>query len=663
MHSHCYRADEMLMLIRVADAFGFKIATFQHGLEAYKIAPEIAKHGAGVSTFSDWWAFKEEARDAIPYNGALCARAGIVTSFNSDSAELMRRFNVEAEKAIKYGGMHRDAALALVTINPAKQLGIDAKVGSIEVGKDGDLAVWSGEPLSVYSRCEWTIVDGKVGFQRADHPTALTADISPPEPASAPASAPADAPPTPAAPLVTAPIARAITDPFPAMGRFALVGATVYPVASDPIESGVVLVTDGRIEAVGKGLDVPAGFARIDCTGLRVYPGMIDSATSVGMSEIGMVRSTVDAREQGSLQGDLRAAIAVNPASDYIPVTRVNGITTVVVRPQGSLISGQSGLMHLSGWTWEQMALVDPLALHVSPPDIGRRRGRFGGGGGGGRFGGPPSADATAEQDRRTQELMDAFAAARAFDKTAKDAASRGVAPPAVDPRIAALVPYARGEKPVVFEADTEGAIEKSIDLAKRLEVRPIVSGGAEAWKVAGALKAADVPVLVGPVLTNPSQRHDPYDAAYANAAVLWKAGVRFAIQSGDSQFARNLPYNAGMAAAYGLPKDEALKAVTLYPAQIFGVDAAIGSIKPGAIADLVVADGDLLEASTQIVKVIISGRDVSTVSKHTALWEKYLQRLSPEPVIGAGGAGTPAGAGAGSGAGSTGSGSNSGQR
>jgi imidazolonepropionase-like amidohydrolase len=166
VHAHAYRADEILMLIRLAEEFGFKVATFQHVLEGYKVAREIAAHGAGASTFSDWWAYKVEAYDAIPYNGAIMARKGVVVSFNSDSAELARRLNLEAAKAMKYGGLSEDEALALITINPAKQLRIDHRVGSIEVGKDADLVIYSGHPLSVYSIVEKVFIDGQLYFDR-----------------------------------------------------------------------------------------------------------------------------------------------------------------------------------------------------------------------------------------------------------------------------------------------------------------------------------------------------------------------------------------------------------------------------------------------------------------------------------------------------------------
>ena len=164
VHSHSYRQDEILMLTRIAEDFGFTIATFQHVLEGYKVAERLAEHGAGASTFSDWWAYKYEVVDAIPFNGTLMANAGVEVSFNSDSDELARRMNLEAAKAVKYGGLDEAEALKFVTINPARQLKIDDRVGSLEVGKDADFVVWSGHPLSTYSICEETWLDGKKYF-------------------------------------------------------------------------------------------------------------------------------------------------------------------------------------------------------------------------------------------------------------------------------------------------------------------------------------------------------------------------------------------------------------------------------------------------------------------------------------------------------------------
>ena len=179
IHCHSYRQDEIFMLARLAQQFGFRIGTFQHVLEGYKVADELAAHGAGASTFSDWWGYKYEVVDAIPHNGTLMWDRGVVVSFNSDSSELARRLNLEAAKAVRYGGMPEEDALHLVTLNPAIQLGIENRVGSLEVGKDADFTIWSGHPLSTYSLCEQTWVDGRKYFDRAEdlaHREALRAE-------------------------------------------------------------------------------------------------------------------------------------------------------------------------------------------------------------------------------------------------------------------------------------------------------------------------------------------------------------------------------------------------------------------------------------------------------------------------------------------------------
>ena len=177
VHSHCYRADEILMLLRVSDEFHFKVRTLQHVLEGYKVAKELAAYGVGASTFSDWWSYKQEAWDAVPYNAAIMTQKGVIVSINSDDAEEAQHLNQEAAKTIKYGGLTREQAIKLVTINPAMQLGIDKRVGSIEVGKDADFVVYNHDPLSVYAVPQKTIIDGKVYFDR-DKDIAMRADLA-----------------------------------------------------------------------------------------------------------------------------------------------------------------------------------------------------------------------------------------------------------------------------------------------------------------------------------------------------------------------------------------------------------------------------------------------------------------------------------------------------
>jgi imidazolonepropionase-like amidohydrolase len=298
-------------------------------------------------------------------------------------------------------------------------------------------------------------------------------------------------------------------------------------------------------------------------------------------------------------------------------VTRANGVTTVVTRPTGAIIAGQSALINLAGWVPREMAVVDPLALHVEFPGAMPF------------FSGDPNtprvgrAIARKQREEKVRRLKELFQQAVGYDETRKQDPHKPV-----NPRLEALVPYARGQKPVVIQANGKDQILAILKLADELKLKVIVSGGIEAWKVADELKKRDVPVIVGPVMAMPQETYDPYDAPYACAARLHEAGVRFCIRSAGSSNTRNLPYEAAMAVSYGLPREESLKAVTLYPAQILGVADRLGSIEEGKIANLVLTDGDLLQASTQVKAIFINGRPLEPTSKQTRLYERYRERL-----------------------------------
>jgi imidazolonepropionase-like amidohydrolase len=596
VHCHCYRADEILMLLRVADQFGFKIRSLQHVLEGYKIAPEIAAHGASCSLFSDWWAYKIEAFDAIPFAAALLHEAGAMVCLKSDSNELMRHMYQEAAKCVKYGGMSENDALKTITLNGAKQLGLEQRLGSIEVGKDADLAIFNGHPLNGYSRVELTLIDGEVAFQRDK--TLKPAEY-------------AQAGPTKHVPKFDIPAKLGTT--------FSIKGATVHPVSGPVIRDAVVAVRDGKIAAVYSGTVPPQAAPVIPGEGLHVYPGMIDAGTVLGLAELESARETQDYQEGGDFQPDLRAAIAVNPDSELIPVTRANGVLAVVTRPTGSVIAGQGALINLAGWVPREMVIVDPIALHVEFPSGAPFFSIF-----------DPTVSpmsrglARKQRDDKIRKLKELFQQALAYD------AGRVAAPKStpVNPRLAALVPYAKGEKPVIIQAQRQAEIREALKLAEELKLKMVLSGATDAWKVADELKRRDVPVIVGPTMAMPQEAEDPFDAPYANAAKLHAAGVRFCIRSEGASNARNLPYQAAMAVSYGLPPEEGLKAVTLYPAQILGVADQLGSLDAGKRAHLVITNGDMLQASTQVLAIAIDGKMMPPESKQTKLYDRYRQRL-----------------------------------
>jgi imidazolonepropionase-like amidohydrolase len=651
IHAHSYRQDEILALLRLAEEFGVGIATFQHVLEGYKVADELAAHGAGASTFSDWWAFKLEAYDAIPHNGALMHDRGVLVSFNSDSSELARRMNLEAAKAVKYGGVEEQEALAFVTSNAAAQLGIADRVGSLEPGRDGDFVVWSGHPLSVYSIVEETWVDGVKQFdreedlagrealerERADLVARVRSDggagqdgaeqegAGDAEPAAdaGPDAAPRE-PEHPPPPLPR----PAYRDALGATGgAVSIVHATVHTVSSGTIADGTVSFRAGRIVEVGPGLAPLAGARVVDGTGRHLYPGMIDADTVLGLTEVSSVAGSVDVSESGDVNPEVNPAIAINPDSELIPVTRANGLTHVLTVPAGGRISGSSALIRLDGWTWEDTLAASPVAMHVRWPAFRLRSS--------GPSGPAPSAeDQKKERDEQLKKIRQAFADARAYDR-ARSAAGAGASPADADPKLEALLPVVQGRLPVIVHADEVRQIESALAWAAEEGLRIAIAGNGDIGRVAATLRRKGVPVLVTSVLSLPAREDEPYDLAYTLPARLAAEGVEFCITSSGGGFGaamtRNLPYHAAMAAAFGLEREEALRAVTLYPARILGVDGDLGSIEVGKSASLVLADGDLLEVRTTVERLFVDGREVDPrKNRHDRLYERYAARPSP---------------------------------
>ncbi len=399
---------------------------------------------------------------------------------------------------------------------------------------------------------------------------------------------------------------------------FLLRGATLHPVSGPEIPAGAILVRDGIIAEVGVKIAAPRGVRVIEAKGLHVYPGLIDSGSQLGLAEIASVRETLDTTELGDFNPQLRAIIAVHPASEHIPVTRANGITTALAAPAGGIISGQAALIHLDGWTWEEMQVKAPAAMMLQFPVIQTR----GPGPGIGRTA-RPFTEAKREYERRLQQLREFFEQARRYQK-AKLAAGPDFQ---IDRRMEAMLPVLEGKLPVVAVAVRERAIREAVAFAESQKIRLVLADAREAWKVADLIKQKNIPVILGPTLQLPLDEDDPYDKAYTLPGELHRAGIKFAFASFSTSFARNLPYQAAMAVAFGLPYEEALKALTLYPAEIWGVADKLGSIEKGKWADLIVTDGDPLETRTQVKRVFIQGREVDLSNRHLRLYEKYSRR------------------------------------
>ena len=624
--AHSYRSDEIMMLMGIADRFGFKVDLFTHVLEGYKVADEIAAHGASASTFSDWWQYKLEAYDAIPYNAAILNDHGVLTSLNSDSPWLQATMVLEMNKPVKYGGVSREEALRMLTAYPAKQIHLENRIGTLAVGKDGDLVLLSGDPFDSYSRVEKTIIDGIVYYDRTNERqtreepirTLATLPLGGTSTAGDRSTTSAG---TPRGDGMAAAPTRTSLPLAPNAAVTAIVGGTVHPVSGPAIADGVVLVQNGKIMAVGpaSAVQVPAGATRVDVRGKHVYPGMIEPMTQLGMIEIGAVPASRDDQEVGRYNPHVRALTGIHPQSEAIPVARANGITAVLDAPQGAIIDGAGSLVQLDGDTPQKMSIVDRAVMVMELPAAK------------GDVWEAPKLEG--DQLEETVRLLDravlyANGASTRDDPTAPfQPQARG----SEDVLLGALVPAVTGGMPVFFRARTEREIRTVLlVLARFPQMKGVIVGGDQAYRLASELAARQVAVVVGSEIEPTIDEDDPITAGWENAARLYRAGVTvsFTTQFGENTTdVRNLPYHAARAVAYGLPQEVALRAVTLTAAELVGQGATMGSIEPGKRADLIVTTGDPLQVVTEVERVFIGGKEVSTETRHTRLYQQYKDR------------------------------------
>jgi imidazolonepropionase-like amidohydrolase len=397
----------------------------------------------------------------------------------------------------------------------------------------------------------------------------------------------------------------------------AIKGATIHPVSGPDIPNGTIVFENGKITAIGTDAAVPAGAEVIEANGKHVYPGLINANTVLGLVEIGAVRATVDVEEAGALNPNVRSITSVNPDSELIPVARAAGVLTALSVPEGGIISGQSAVLRLEGWTPEEMTVLSPAAMHLRWPNLTidrRPRAR------------KSVKDQQKEIDKAQKQIRDAFQIARAYWQTRKNPGPEFK----TDLRWEAMMPLFDGKLPLFVHAGTLAQIEAALAWAKEMQLKIVLVDGDDAWRVAAQLKENDVPVILGPATSLPPRRDDDYDSGWSSAAKLQQAGVRFCIASngrGAETNERNVGYEAGLAAGYGLPKEEALKAVTIYPAQILGVADRLGSLEKGKAATLIVTNGDPLDFPTQVETAFIDGRKIDLSNRQTRLRDKYREK------------------------------------
>ena len=376
---------------------------------------------------------------------------------------------------------------------------------------------------------------------------------------------------------------------------YAIRGATVHTLAGEAIEWGTVVIQDGRIAGVGRNLPIPSGAKVINARGLHLYPGMIDAFSQLGLTEIRAVGVTSDLGEKGDFNPHLQAVTAVHPASEHIPVTRANGITHAVVAPANrprALFPGQASMIHLDGWTWEQMQIEPGVAMVLYWPRIQPERGPDGEE--------PSFKEAKKKYDERVGEIERWMEAAKHYGQS-KGSGNE----PSPDSKLEALVPVIKGKQPILIVADRARQIRAAVAFAAKHNLK----------------------MILGQTEELPTREDDPYDDRYRLPSKLHQAGVRFAFGTFDSASSRTLPYQAAAAVAFGLPYEEGLKSVTLRAAEILGLGDRLGTIEEGKIANLIVTNGDPLEIRTETKFLFINGQLTSTDNKHLRLYEKYRAR------------------------------------
>ncbi|MDE3150980.1 MAG: amidohydrolase family protein [Gemmatimonadota bacterium] len=414
-----------------------------------------------------------------------------------------------------------------------------------------------------------------------------------------------------------------VNPPAGPQGTFAITNAHIVPVSGPDIARGTLVISGGKITALGADVTVPSNATVIDATGLSVYPGMMDGGSMLGLSEIGQgAASTVDNAEVGNFNPNAQAYYGINPQSAIIAITRVVGITEVISRPTGGVISGQAAILRLEGSTTPQMTMVQDAAMVITLPGSSSGRRGFGGFGRGG-------GNAAALEKQQMDSLEALIANARAYRK-AWDAYDHDKTLPRPDHDVVleSMQATVDGKEPVMFVADREADIRRSVEFAERHQLRPVILGGRESYQMTDYLKEHHVPVILAGVRELPENEDEPYDVNFSTPGKLAAAGVQFAISSGESPpDMRDLPYVAGEAAGFGLSREDALKSVTLWPAQIFGIADQVGSLAVGKVANVVVTTGDMLEPRTDTKYLFIDGRPVPLETKHLDLYEAFKDR------------------------------------
>jgi imidazolonepropionase-like amidohydrolase len=402
-----------------------------------------------------------------------------------------------------------------------------------------------------------------------------------------------------------------------------LVGGTIHTVSGSVIENGMILFDKGKIIALGKNVEIPVGAEKIDVTEKHIYPGLINAASNMGLNEIEAIRATNDIAETGRINSNVRTDVSVNPESELIPTLRANGITIAHVIPGGNLIGGKTAAMMLDGWTNAEMTLKAPIGLYINWPNLSINRSAF-------------SRQSEEEQkktiDNNIKELTNAFDDARAYLKAKKADSEKHQ----TDLRWEAFAPLFEKKISLFVYANSIVQIQSAVQFAKDQQVNLIIYGGRDAWKVTELLKTNNIAVIVEVIHDLPTRRWEEYDNPFTVPFKLYQAGVKYAIAGGGggTMNERNLAYQAATASSYGLPKEEALRSITINAAAILGIESMVGSLDVGKDATLIVTNGDPLEILSNVEMEFIQGKKIDLRSRHTELYKKYQEKYRQLGIV-----------------------------
>ncbi len=631
VHFHCYRADDISAILDLAQEFGFKIHTIHHGLEAYKVADRLAKENVGVATWADWWGFKAEAYDGIPFNLALIEKSGAKAIVHSDSAKEIRYLNIEAAKALssarKIGlDFTDDQALSWITKNAAWSLGIDDKVGTIEEGKIADVVLWDGNPFSIYTKTQMVFINGKLILDRKNKkiPSSdfeLGFENSVFDDGRDFVSIPVKTPPSESSEKEKTDPIKATLFQFPSvynekdfsiqspenLSKGLLIENARAFIKGQWLEQQTLLIQNGNIVELNP-KNPPSQFARLNAQGLWLSPGLIESSSQLGLFEITLDSRAQDLFTNSSLPSpDYQAMDALNAESIRIPIRREEGVTTAISHLDGDIAAGFSVAFDLNPQNpkAEKNALFGSLEKNgwgrgpkKTRPELWSRLRNL--------------VNESSFYIKNRQAYLSGQTQAFTFARADLEAFSKVLS----------------GEVPWVLEAHRASDLRKIMALKKNLKsqghsVNLIIKGASEAWLVADELKEALIPVIITPSDQTPTD-FNKTRARFDLATFLDQKGVEFIIVDTGDLGGSRLRQEAGIAVRYGLNPNQALKSITETPAKIFNLEG--GQILAGQKANLILWSGDPLEPTSRAEKIWIHGEEMSLKTRQKALALKYLR-------------------------------------